>query len=57
MTKKDWTLVTAWVLFVALVGPWLVSAASNIAVILGVLILLGLVVLTVKRVKEVLPNE
>jgi hypothetical protein len=52
MTYKDWLLVSAWVLYVALLGPFLISAASNIAVILGLVILIGLIVVTFKRVKS-----
>ena len=52
MTKLDWTLIAAWVAYVAFVGPWLISAPSWIAVGLGFAILLGLVVVSFKRVKS-----
>lgn len=51
MTKLDWTLLAAWVAYVSMVGPWLISAPSWIAVGLGFAILLGLVILTFKRAK------
>lgn len=57
MKSLDWVLVAAWAIYIALLGPWLVSAASNIAVVLGLVILIGLIVVTVKRVKKVLSNE
>lgn len=56
MARIDWILVAAWAVYIALLGPWLVSAASNIAVGLGLVILIGLIVATVKRVK-VYTNE
>jgi hypothetical protein len=52
MTKMDWLLVAAWVAFVTFIGPWLISAPSWIAVGLGFGILLGLVVVTIKRFKS-----
>jgi hypothetical protein len=50
-TNFDWALLTAVVLYLALIGPWLISAASNIAVGLGIVFAIALVVLVVKRVK------
>lgn len=50
MKKVDWLLAAAWVAFIAFVGPWLISAPSWIAVGLGFGILVGLVVVTSKRV-------
>jgi hypothetical protein len=50
-TNFDWALLTAVVLYLALIGPWLISAASNIAVALGIAFAIALVVLIVKRVK------
>jgi FtsH-binding integral membrane protein len=50
--KIDWALIAAWVAYVAFVGPWLISAPSWIAVGLGFAILLGLVVVSFKRIKS-----
>lgn len=51
MTKLDWILVAAWCAYIAFVGPWLISAPHWIPVGLGFALLIGLVVVTFKRVK------
>ena len=52
MSKTDWALIAAWLAYVIFIGPWLISAPSWIAVGLGFAILLGLVVVSFKRVKS-----
>jgi hypothetical protein len=52
MTKVDWLLVAAWTGYIGFVGPWLISAPSWIAVGLGIALLIGLVVVTSKRLKN-----
>jgi hypothetical protein len=49
MSKKDWALIAAWVIYVVFLGPWLISAPSWIAVCLGVGLGLGLGIVTGKR--------
>lgn len=45
----DWFLITAWVLFIALIGPWLISAPSTMAVVIGIVTLVTLVLVSAKR--------
>lgn len=37
-----WLFVAALVIFIAVAGPWLISAQSTIAVLLGIVILIAL---------------
>ena len=57
MSKLDWVLVTAWIAYIAFIGPWLISAPSWIGVGLGFGVLITLTVVTVKRVQGYLLNE
>ena len=52
MKRIDWLLIAAWTAYIGFVGPWLISAASSIAVGLGFALLIGLVVFTAKRLKS-----
>ena len=49
MKRIDWILAAAWVAYIAIIGPWLISAPSWIAVGLGFGLVVGLVVVTAKR--------
>lgn len=42
---KMWLLILMWVMYIALLGPWLISAASDIGLLIG--IALGLVLVRV----------
>lgn len=53
MKWYDWLLILAWVLIFGFVAPYLISAASWIAVSLGFALLVGLVVVTFKRFEHV----
>jgi L-asparagine transporter-like permease len=50
MKWYDWVLIAAWAAYFVFLGPWLISAPSWIAVGLGFALLVGLVVVTSKRV-------
>lgn len=54
MTKKDWVLIWSWALFLALAGPFLVSAKDTALVLLGVAIFIALVWLTQRRLKPII---
>lgn len=42
-------LAAAWVIYLGLVGPWLISEPSTVAVLLGVLVALALAAATYAR--------
>lgn len=42
-------LWAAWIVFLGFVGPWLISAASTIAVLIGIAIAVALLILTINR--------
>lgn len=47
----DWLLAAAWLITLGFAGPYLISQPSWTAVGLGFALLIGLVVVTIKRVK------
>lgn len=51
MNKKmvDLVLVAAWVLYIAILGPFLISAPSYVGVALGILVAIVLAFFTLRR--------
>jgi hypothetical protein len=45
----DLALVAAWVIYIALLGPFLISAPSSIAVVIGILVAIVLAFFTWRR--------
>jgi hypothetical protein len=43
-------LAAAWVIYLGLIGPWLISEPSTVAVLLGVLVALALAAATYARI-------
>ena len=52
MKTNDWLLIGAWILYLVLVGPFLISARDTLLVIAGLAAFVFLVVGSVQRVKH-----
>ena len=57
MNRNEWILLWAWVAFVALIGPALISARDWFLVAAGFAILAALVYLTQRRVRQYLKGR
>jgi hypothetical protein len=49
MKRDDWILVFAWLIYIAALGPFLISARDNLRVASGLMILVALLYFTQRR--------
>lgn len=54
MKSADWILLAAWLVYIALLGPYLISARSNELVIAGLVVLATLLYFTQRRIVPIL---
>lgn len=52
LNKIDWLVLSLWAFFLALAGPFLISARDTILFGIGIACLIGLIFVTVERVKH-----
>ena len=57
MNRIDWVLVWAWLAFIALVGPFLISADDTLLVAAGFAILIALVYFTQRRIVPIIKGK
>lgn len=57
MTRNDWILVWLWVAFIAVGGPFLVSARDSLLFFAGLAIFAGLTFVTQRRVRAVIKEK
>lgn len=48
----DWLLIAVWILFLAVIGPWLISAPSTLAVVIGIVVIIFLAMGTAERISR-----
>lgn len=52
LTWSDWTLVAAWIFYLTLVGPFLISMRDWFGLGLGILIPVVLVAISLRRIRN-----
>ena len=57
MKLTDWILLAAWLIYIALLGPHLISARSNEMVITGLVVLATLLYFTQRRIVPILKER
>jgi hypothetical protein len=57
MKRGDWVLLFAWLIYVALLGPFLISAPDTVLVVAGLAILAALLYFTQRRVIPILKEK
>jgi hypothetical protein len=53
MKRDDWILIGAWVLYIAAVGPFLISARDDLQVLTGLVVLAVLLYFTQRRLVSI----
>jgi hypothetical protein len=57
MKRGDWILLWAWLVYVALLGPYLISARTDALVIAGLMVLAALLYFTQRRVLPIIKEK
>ena len=57
MKRTDWILLSFWLIYVALLGPYLISARNDTLVIAGLAVLAALLYFTQRRVLPILKEK
>jgi hypothetical protein len=57
MKLADWILLAAWLIYVGLLGPYLISARSNELVIAGLVALATLLYFSQRRIVPILKEK
>jgi hypothetical protein len=57
MRREDWILVCAWLIYVAALGPFLISARDNLQLAGGVAILVVLLYFTQRRLIPIIKEK